>query len=108
MVDYGTICSYLLCVDWNTIIACHGCNIQSLYDCFLKILLETIELFVPKFPKKKTSRNKPLHINIIMPLLKENHNLHQLAMINPLLQPNYKIPAKSMKMQKQRAESIEL
>ena len=27
MADYGTICSYLLCVDWNNIIACHGCDI---------------------------------------------------------------------------------
>ena len=60
MANYGTICSYLHCVDRNNIIACHRCDIQSLYDCFLNILSDSIELFVPKFTKK--TRKKPTHI----------------------------------------------
>ena len=90
MADYGTICSYLHCVDWNNIIACHGCDIHSLYDCFLNILSDCIELFVPKFTKK-TRKKKPSHIKR---LLKEKQNFYQLAKINPMLKPNYKKAAK--------------
>ena len=63
--DYGTICSYLQCVDWNNIIACHGCDIQSLYDCFLNILSDSIELFVPKFTTKKQKKKALTHQAII-------------------------------------------
>ena len=65
MADYGTICLYLLCVDWNNIIACHGCDIWSLYDCFLNILSDTIELFVPKFTKKIKKEKAFTHQAII-------------------------------------------
>ena len=57
MADYGTICSYLHCVDWNNIIACHGCDIQFLYDCFLNIISDSIELLVPKFTKKQEGKS---------------------------------------------------
>ena len=84
--DYDSILHQLNVFDWsNAISSCDG-NVQTLYDCILHQLHNSISLFVP--PKRSTTKPKvPAHIRA---LLKEKKKLYSFRAHSLVLKNSYK------------------
>ena len=70
--DYDSILHQLNVFDWSNAISFCDDNVQTLYDCILHQLHNSISFFVP--PKRSTTKPKvPAHIRA---LLKEKKKLY--------------------------------